>query len=59
MTPSDSLIEAVDLRRVFHTTKAVAGISFSAWRGFPKKGKTDGAPLSTELACQPIGPVLG
>ena len=51
MTPSDSLIEAVDLRRVFHTIKAVAGISFSAWRGFPKKGKTDGAPLSTELAC--------
>ncbi len=51
MTTSDSLIEAVDLRRGFHTTKAVAGISFSAWRGFRKKGKTDGALLSTELAC--------
>jgi hypothetical protein len=37
----------------------VAGISFSAWRGFPKKGKTDGAHLSTELACQPIRHLLG
>jgi ABC-type oligopeptide transport system ATPase subunit len=33
MTTPDHLIEAVNLRRVFHTAEAVAGICFSAWRG--------------------------
>lgn len=33
MTTPDYLIEAANLRRAFHTTEVVAGISFSARRG--------------------------